>query len=208
MIGKLTGIIDTIGEDFIILDVQGVGYLVHCSTRTLAQLRSIGEPAKLAIETHVREDAIRLYGFATDSEHEWFRLLQTVQGVGAKVALAVLGAMSAEALATAIARQDKAQIAKAPGIGPRLAARLLTELKDKTPAGTPLIFIRTGGPDGGGTGEDMPAMREVLDAVAALLTLGYGRPQAVDAVASARQALGEAADTAALIRQALKQLSR
>jgi Holliday junction DNA helicase RuvA len=207
MIGKLTGIIDTIGEDFIILDVQGVGYLVHCSTRTLAQLRPIGEPAKLAIETHVREDAIRLYGFATDSEHEWFRLLQTVQGVGAKVALAVLGAMSAEALATAIARQDKAQIARAPGIGPRLAARLLTELKDKTPAGAPLIYVHTGAADSG-TGEDMPAIRDVRDAVAALLTLGYGRPQAVDAVAGARQALGEAADTAALIRQALKQLSR
>ena len=105
MIGKLTGTIDTIGEDFVILDVQGVGYLVQCSTRTLAQLGSAGEPAKLAIETHVREDAIRLYGFATDAERAWFRLLQTVQGVGAKVALGILGAMSAEALAGAIARQ-------------------------------------------------------------------------------------------------------
>lgn len=207
MIGKLTGTIDTIGEDFIILDVQGVGYLVHCSTRTLARLGSAGELAKLTIETHVREDAIRLYGFATDAERAWFRLLQTVQGVGAKVALAVLGAMSAEALAAAIVRQDKAQIAQAPGIGPRLAARLVTELKDKMPEGLPLVQPRPGNasPE---TGDDAPAMRDVRDAIAGLLTLGYARAQAADAVAGARQSLGEAADTAALIRQALKHLSR
>ncbi|TAL76768.1 MAG: Holliday junction branch migration protein RuvA [Beijerinckiaceae bacterium] len=207
MIGKLTGTIDTIGEDFIILDVQGVGYLVHCSTRTLARLGSAGELAKLTIETHVREDAIRLYGFATDAERAWFRLLQTVQGVGAKVALAVLGAMSAEALAAAIVRQDKAQIAQAPGIGPRLAARLVTELKDKMPEGLPLVQPRPGNasPE---TDDDAPAMRDVRDAIAGLLTLGYARAQAADAVAGARQSLGEAADTAALIRQALKHLSR
>ena len=207
MIGKLTGTIDTIGEDFIILDVQGVGYLVQCSTRTLAQLGSAGEPAKLAIETHVREDAIRLYGFATDAERAWFRLLQTVQGVGAKVALGILGAMSAEALAGAIARQDKAQIAQAPGIGPRLGARLVTELKDKMPEGPQLIQPQPGSISSD-MGDDAPTMRDALDAVAGLLTLGYARAQAADAVAGARQNLGEAADTAALIRQALKHLSR
>lgn len=207
MIGKLTGTIDTIGEDFVILDVQGVGYLVQCSTRTLAQLGSAGEPAKLAIETHVREDAIRLYGFATDAERAWFRLLQTVQGVGAKVALGILGAMSAEALAVAIARQDKAQIAQAPGIGPRLAARLVTELKDKMPERLPLVQPQPGSisPD---MSDDAPAMRDARDAIAGLLTLGYARAQAADAVAGARQNLGEAADTAALIRHALKHLSR
>lgn len=206
MIGKLTGTIDTIGEDFVILDVQGVGYLVQCSTRTLARLGSAGEPAKLAIETHVREDAIRLYGFATDAERGWFRLLQTVQGVGAKVALAVLGAMSAEVLAAAIARQDKALIAQAQGIGPRLAARLVTELKDKMPEGLPLAPPQPGSASPI-VSEDTPAMRDARDAIAGLLTLGYGRAQAADAVASARESLGEAADTAALIRHALKHLS-
>lgn len=207
MIGKLTGTIDTIGEDFVILDVQGVGYLVQCSTRTLAQLGSAGEPAKLAIETHVREDAIRLYGFGTDAERAWFRLLQTVQGVGAKVALGILGAMSAEALAAAIARQDKAQISQAPGIGPRLAARLVTELKDKMPEGLQMLQPQPGSasPD---AGDDAPATRDARDAIAGLLTLGYARAQAADAVAGARQNLGEAADTAALIRHALKHLSR
>ncbi len=204
MIGKLNGVIDTIGEDFIILDVNGVGYLVHCSTRTLAHLRQVGEPAKLAIETHVREDSIKLYGFITEAEREWFRLLQTVQGVGAKVALAVLGAMSADELAAAIVRQDKVQIARAPGIGPRLAARLVTELKDKAPAAAVLGQAQAGAADVGAAAELLAAQ----DAIAALLTLGYSRPQAADAVAGARQALGDTADAAALIRQALKQLSR
>ncbi len=204
MIGKLNGVIDTIGEDFIILDVQGVGYLVHCSARTLAHLPHVGELAKLFIETHVREDSIRLYGFFTEAEREWFRLLQTVQGVGAKVALAVQGALSGEELAAAIIRQDKAQIARAPGIGPRLAARLVTELKDKAPAGGPLSQAQTGSAEHGASMEPVAAQ----DAIAALLTLGYGRPQAGDAVGGARQLLGETADTAALIRQALKQLAR
>lgn len=203
MIGKLSGIIDTIGEDHVIIDVQGVGYLVHCSSRTLAKLQA-GEAAKLAIETHVREDAIRLYGFVTEAERDWFQLLQTVQGVGAKVALALLGALSPGELAAAIARQDKAQIARAPGIGPRLAARLAAELKDKLPSG-----IVLGGAAGSAPAlladAELPAAQ---DAIAALLTLGYGRPQAVEAVGGAARALGESADTAALIRRALKDLSR
>ena len=134
MIGKLKGVVDSVDEEALILDVNGVGYLVSASARTLRALPAAGEPAELLIETHVREDAIRLYGFLTASEREWFRLLQSVQGVGAKVALGILGALSAEALSAAVARQDKAMMARAPGVGPKLAARLVLELKDKAPA--------------------------------------------------------------------------
>ena len=122
MIGKLKGIIDSYGEDFIVLDVGGVGYLVHCSARTLQELPGTGQPATLAIETHVREDQIRLFGFLTDSEREWFRLLQTVQGVGAKVALSVLGTLKPADLASAIAMRDKAMVARTPGSGRGLRA--------------------------------------------------------------------------------------
>src|SRR3977135_3474390 len=134
MIGKLKGIIDTYGEDFVILDVGGVGYLVHCSARTLQELPAPGEAATLAIETHVREDQIRLFGFLTDVEREWFRLLQTVQGVGAKVALSVLSTLKPAELASAIALRDKAMVARTPGVGPKVAERIVTELKDKAPA--------------------------------------------------------------------------
>ena len=134
MIGKLKGVIDSYGEDFIVLDVNGVGYQVHCSARTLQALPAQGEAATLSIETHVREDQIRLFGFTSDVEREWFRLLQTVQGVGAKVALGVLGAMKPGELASAIAMGDKAAIRRAPGVGPKVAERLVIELKDKAPA--------------------------------------------------------------------------
>src|SRR5918999_220056 len=119
MIGKLKGIIDSYGEDFVILDVGGVGYLVHCSARTLHELPASGQPATLSIETYVREDQIRLFGFLTDVEREWFRLLQTVQGVGAKVALSVLGTLKPADLASAIAMRDRAAIARSPGVGPK-----------------------------------------------------------------------------------------
>ncbi len=134
MIGKLRGIVDSFDADELILDVNGVGYLVSASARTLRALPPRGETAELLIETHVREDAIRLYGFLTAAERDWFRLLQSVQGVGAKVALGILGALTADALSAAIARQDKAMMARAPGVGPKLAARLVLELKDKAPA--------------------------------------------------------------------------
>ena len=134
MIGKLKGIIDSYGEDYVILDVGGVGYQVHCSARTLQALPAPGEPATLSIETYVREDQIKLFGFASDIEREWFRLLQTVQGVGAKVALSVLGTLKASELASAIAMRDKATVARAPGVGPKVAERIVTELKDKAPA--------------------------------------------------------------------------
>src|ERR1700761_4525705 len=134
MIGKLKGVIDSYGEDFIILDVHGVGYQVNCSARTLQSLPAPGEAATLSIETYVREDQIRLFGFTTDLEREWFRLLQTVQGVGTKVALAILSTLKASDLATAIALGDKAAIARSPGVGPKVAQRIASELKDRAPA--------------------------------------------------------------------------
>lgn len=205
MIGKLRGVVDSYGEDYLILDVHGVGYVVQCSSRTLQALPRPGEATVLAIETHVREDAIRLYGFLSDEERDWFRLLQTVQGVGAKVALAILGLGTMEVLASAIARQDKPAISRAPGVGPRLAARITAELKDKMPA-------RGSGGDslaGGPAGEDpLPgAPPSVQDAISALVNLGYGRPQASTAVAAAQRALGESAETQALIRRGLKELA-
>ena len=134
MIGKLRGVIDSYGEDWAIVDVGGVGYQVYCSARTLQALPSPGEVVTLSIETYVREDVIRLYGFASDLEREWFRMLQTVQGVGSKVALAVLGIMKPGELATAIALQDKALLARAPGVGKKVAERIVAELRDRAPA--------------------------------------------------------------------------
>ena len=134
MIGKLKGIVESYGADYIVLDVGGVGYQVHCSPRTLQALPAQGEAATLSIETYVREDQIKLFGFASDMEREWFRLLQTVQGVGAKVALSVLGTLKVADLATAVAMRDKAAIARSPGVGPKVAERIVTELKDKAPA--------------------------------------------------------------------------
>ena len=134
MIGKLKGLIDSYGEDYVILDVGGVGYQVHCSSRTLQALPSPGEAAVLSIETYVREDQIKLFGFRSDIEREWFRLLQTVQGVGAKVALAVLSTLPPAELANAIALRDKAAVSRTPGVGPKVAERIVTELKDKAPA--------------------------------------------------------------------------
>src|SRR5450755_1441454 len=134
MIGKLKGVIDSYGEDFVILEVHGVGYLVHCSARTLQALPAAGEAVELAIETHVREDQIRLFGFLSDIEREWFKLLQTVQGVGTKVALSILSTLTPADLASAIALRDKAMVARSPGVGPKVAERIVTELKDKAPA--------------------------------------------------------------------------
>src|SRR3569832_488326 len=133
MIGKLKGLIDSYGEDFVILDVGGVGYQVHCSSRTLQALPATGEAAVLSIETYVREDQIKLFGFKSDIEREWFRQQQTEQGVGAKVALAVLGTLSPPDLANAIALRDKAAVARTPGVGPKVAERIVTEMKDLAP---------------------------------------------------------------------------
>jgi Holliday junction DNA helicase RuvA len=205
MIGKLKGIIDSYGEDFIVLDVQGVGYLVHCSSRTLQSLPAPGEAATLAIETYVREDQIKLFGFTSDAEREWFRLLQTVQGVGAKVALAVLGALKPGELASAIAMGDKATIRRSPGVGPKVAERLVIELKDKAPAYSdldPAVISLSGAVN------EKRAPRPVLDAVSALVNLGYGQPQAAAAIAAASRNAGDGAGTAQLIRLGLKELSK
>src|SRR6266699_3180524 len=205
MIGKLTGVIDSYGEDFIIVDVGGVGYLVHCSARTLQALPAQGEPVMLAIETHVREDQIKLFGFLSDVEREWFRLLQTVQGVGTKVALSVLGTLKPAELASAIAMRDKAMVARTPGVGPKVAERIVTELKDKAPAFADLdpAVIRLSG-----AVEERRAPQPLVDAVSALVNLGYGQPQAAAAVAAAARSAGEGADAARLIRLGLKELAK
>jgi holliday junction DNA helicase RuvA len=205
MIGKLKGIIDSYGEDFIVLDVNGVGYLVQCSARTLQELPGVGQPTTLSIETYVREDQIRLFGFRTDVEREWFRLLQTVQGVGAKVALSVLGTLKPADLASAIAMRDRAMVARTPGVGPKVAERIVTELKDKAPAFADLdpAVIRLSGAI-----EDRRAPQPVVDAVSALVNLGYGQPQAAAAVAAAARSAGEDADAARLIRLGLKELAK
>ncbi len=203
MIGKLKGIVDSVDEDGLILDVQGVGYLVAASARTLRALPPVGQAAALLIETHVREDAIRLYGFLTAAERDWFRILQNVQGVGAKVALGILGALSSEALSTAIQRQDKAMLSRAPGVGPKLAARLVTELKDKAPA-MGVDF----GPTSADAGEPTRLPKAAEDAVLALVGLGYARPQALGAVAKGFASLGANAETAALIRLGLRELAQ
>ncbi len=204
MIGKLKGIIDSYGEDYVILDVQGVGYQVHCSQRTLQGLPAAGEGATLSIETYVREDQIKLFGFAGDLEREWFRLLQTVQGVGARVALAVLGTLKPADLANAIALRDKAAISRSPGVGAKVAERIVTELKDKAPAFAevdPALVRLSGSVDEG------RAPQPVRDAVSALVNLGYGQPQAAAAIAAASREAGEGADTAMLIRLGLKELA-
>ena len=205
MIGKLRGIVDSYGEDWVILDVGGVGYQVHCSARTLQALPQPGEAAALSIETYVREDMIRLYGFAGDVEREWFRLLQTVQGVGSRVALGILGTLKPGDLATAIALQDKAALARAPGVGKKVAERIVAELRDKAPAyasvDPAVVHLQS-------DIAERRAPRPVADAVSALVNLGYAQVQASSAVAAASRAAGEAASTEDLIRLGLKELAR
>jgi holliday junction DNA helicase RuvA len=204
MIGKLKGIVDSVEEEGLILDVNGVGYLVSASARTLRAIPAVGEATELLIETYVREDAIRLYGFFTAGEREWFRLLQSVQGVGAKVALGILGALSAETLSTAVTRQDKAMMARAPGVGPKLAARLVLELKDKAPAMSVADFVYSEG----GRDHAPKLAKAAEDAVLALVGLGYAQAQAAAAMARISAQLGPAAETAALIRAGLKELAQ
>ena len=199
MIGKLAGLIDSITGDAVILDVGGVGYLVHCPASTLSRL-AIGQHASLMIEMKVSDEAIRLYGFAAAEEREWFRLLQTVQNVGARVALSVLSTLSPRELERALALSDKAMIGRAPGVGPKLALRIVTELKDKAPA----MMLQ-------GSGETRAAFAPrgpAGDAVAALVKLGYSEGQAAEAVARAANDLGGAAEIPALIREALRGMMR
>ncbi|MDX2265120.1 MAG: Holliday junction branch migration protein RuvA [Hyphomicrobiales bacterium] len=206
MIGRLRGLVDGVGADFVILDVGGVGYEVACGPRTLAQLPAHGEMVTLAIETHVREDAIKLYGFANEAERAWFRLLQSVQGVGAKVALSIIGAVEVNELANAIALQDKTAITRAPGVGPKVALRIVTELKDKAPS---LLSASIGAAVASGVRTvAAPIASPAADAISALVNLGYAPAQANAAVATVLAKAGDAATAEALIRLGLKELSR
>ncbi len=200
MIAQLTGLLAQIETDRCVIDVGGVGYLVQASTRTLSCLPRAPEPARVLVETVVREDAILLYGFADSIERDWFRLLTTVQGVGAKVALGILSALSARELIAIIAAGDRASLTRAPGVGPRLADRILSELKDKAgamPSGGSVAGAAA--PAGGGL---------EADALAALAGLGFRRVEALPVVARIAQRLGDAARLDTIIRDSLKELAR
>jgi Holliday junction DNA helicase RuvA len=201
MIAKLTGALDTSGEGWAVIDVNGVGYLIFCSNRTLGVLAGVTGTVSVFVETHVREDHIHLYGFADEGEREGFKLLTTVQGVGAKVALGILSALTTDALAQAVAAGDKAAVAQAQGVGPKLATRIVTELKDKV-GGIALGAAALQAAAPAGEGENGAA----ADAVSALVNLGYGRTEAFGAVARSVQRLGADAALDALIRDGLGEL--
>lgn len=208
MIGKLRGKIDAIGESHLIIDVGGVGYEVQASARTLRNLK-LGDEASLTIDTHVREDAIRLYGFSSEVERSWFRTLQNVQGVGSKVALSLLGTLSPNDLANAIALNNWQAVEQAPGVGKKLAQRITMELKEKAPAlSVAGLNVPAGGKIAAG---DMAVPLDgnaTAEAISALTNLGYQPAQAAAAVAAAVKELGADADTAKLIRRGLKELAR
>jgi holliday junction DNA helicase RuvA len=209
MIGKLRGKVDAVGESHLVIDVNGVGYEVQASSRTLRNLKA-GDEVSLTIDTHVREDAIRLFGFQSEFERSWFRTLQTIQGVGAKVALSVLGVLAPQDLANAVAFGNWAAVEEAPGVGKKLAQRIVAELKDKAPS------LSLGGHNipagGGGPASPQPSIPPsglaFAEALSALTNLGYNPAQANAAVAVASQELGETADTAGLIKRSLKELAR
>lgn len=210
MIGKLSGIIDSFADNHVILDVSGVGYVVFASRRTLSRIGQTGGAASLLIDTHVREDHIHLYGFADAVEQRWFRLLTSVQGVGAKVALSILSSCPAEKLGVIIASQDKAAMTAAEGVGPKLGVRILTELKDKAGkmeifAAPPLTPPQAGGKREAQGGSVAGQQDITHDAVSALVNLGYARADAYTAVAKAAQNAND--NLQDLIRLALKELS-
>src|SRR3984885_8534370 len=199
MIAQLTGRVDSLSDGPCVIDVGGVGYLVQASSRTLSALPQPPAVAKVLIETHVREDAIVLYGFSDTAERDWFRLLTTVQGVGGKVALAIWSALSPRDLIGAIAAGDKASLTRAQGVGPRLAVRLLTELKDKTgamPTSTGITYA------------PIVAATPADDALSALVNLGYRRPDAQQTVARVLERLGGTTTLHELIRDSLKELAQ
>lgn len=201
MIARLKGRVDRLGEEHVIIDVGGVGYLVFCSGRTLQQLGQVGEAAALEIETHVREDHIHLYGFAELAERDLFLVLQTVQGVGAKVALAILSALAVTEVQNAISTGDVTLLTRAQGVGKRLAQRITSELKEKMGGIAPVsgdgaVLAAPAGPVGA-----------AADAVSALVNLGYRKAEAEVAVRRARAAVGEDADASALITAGLKALA-
>ena len=200
MIGRLRGRVDGRGDGWVLIDVGGVGYMVEGSARMMDNLPGDGEAVSLAIETYVREDQLRLFGFASEEERSWFRLLMGVQGVGAKVALAIQGVLSAQDLTQAVAAEDKAMVARAPGVGPKVAQRIVQELKDKIPEAQ---FIAAAGLKVDGEGGKV-----LEEALSALTNLGYQRMQANQALMAARGKLGDEADSIeALIKQALKEMA-
>jgi Holliday junction DNA helicase RuvA len=204
MIAKLSGLLDSVAETFCILDVNGVGYQVFCSARTLRNLPRPGEALRLHIETHVREEHIHLFGFVSEAERSCFNLLQTVQGVGAKVALGILSTLAPDELFRAIASADKTSLNRCDGVGPKLAVRLITELKDKV-GGIALGPVASAAP------ADTPtegANGPVADALSALVNLGYKRADAFGAVTTAARNLGDKANVQQLIPAALKELAR
>ena len=203
MIAALRGLLDSVGEDSAVIDVGGVGYLVFCSARTLAALPVVGEPVALTVETHVREDHIHLYGFASAGERSWFRLLTTVQGVGARVALAILSVLSPAELARAIAASDAAALSRASGVGRKLAQRIIGELRDRTGDVLAVAAVTAPAADGGG---ENGHMRLVTDAVSALVNLGYGRSEAYGAIVESARELGPGARLEAVIRGGLARL--
>lgn len=201
MIALLKGLVAAINEDHAIIDVGGVGYRVFCSVKTLQGLPGINEAVSLSIETHVREDHIHLFGFAEDGERDWFRLLQSVQGVGARLALAILGTLGLHDLTLAVLNGDKAMVARTSGVGPKLAQRIVTELKDKVPANISIA-------DNAAGVAAAPAGSAQSDAASALVNLGYAAQEADRAVAIAAKALGDDATVELLIRDGLKELAK
>ena len=198
MIAKLRGLLDGFGADFAVIDVSGVGYLVSASTRTLSQLGAIGDEVVLHTEMLVSQDAIRLVGFSTAAERDWFRLLTEVQGVGSRVALAILSALAADEIHRAVASGDAATISRAQGVGPKLAQRIVNELRDK--AGAVALGPASGAP--------IPAGSHAQDAVSALLNLGFRPAEASAAVGKAETELGPDATLDALVRAALKKAAK
>ncbi|MBU6474868.1 MAG: Holliday junction branch migration protein RuvA [Alphaproteobacteria bacterium] len=214
MIAKLSGLIDNVGSNYVIIEVNGVGYLVYASSRTLAKIGAHkGTPVSLLIETIVREDQITLYGFADAAEKEWFLILCTVQGVGAKVAQSILAAVPADRLPVVIASQDKAAIKMADGVGEKLAVRIITELKEKAGkmalglTATQQAQSATGKKGKGGAPAAELPVAASNDAVSALINLGYGRSEAFSAVADVLREKGDDLPLGDLIRESLKELS-
>ena len=206
MIAKLKGLLDSHRDDGAIIDVGGVGYLIFASSRTLTQLGDVGARVSVHVETHVREDHIHLYGFATESEQRCFQILQTVQGVGAKAALSILSALAPDEVMQAVAAQDKAMLTRADGVGPKLAARMVNELKDKAAGwslGAALGRAKNGA---GASAPDTPVNGHAEDAVSALVNLGYGRSDAYGAVVAAGRSLGADAALDRLISTSLREL--
>jgi holliday junction DNA helicase RuvA len=208
MIAKLSGLVDSLGDDWVIIDVNGVGYMVFCSSRTLGIL-TVGEASRLVIETHVREDHIHLYGFMDNGERDWFKLLTTVQGVGAKVGLGILSTLSGDELVQAIAAADKGAVSRANGVGPKLATRIVTELKDKVghlALGQAALSSASGGAGAPVPGSDGAIGAQVSDAVSALVNLGYTPSDALSAVSRGAANLEDDVTVEVLIRVGLSEL--